>query len=101
MLFAETLSPETTMTLGFVITLVVLGGSIAAGVLTSRLMQGRSIRELEKDVKDIQEWRREAMQQLTALVQRNVIEAEVQKRLSESSSQSTTNGTRPYRKAHS
>ena len=80
------------------ITLIVLGGGIAAGVLTSRLMQGRSIRELQDDTKEIQQWRQEATQQLNDLITQRQIDREVKAALAQSS-QSTTHGTRPYPKA--
>lgn len=94
MLLAEVLSPDTTITLGFVITLVVIGSGIAAGVLTSRILQGRAIKELET-------WRQKVMPQLELLMK----EHEFQERLKrerekeDRASQSTSRGTQPYSKA--
>ena len=93
MLLAEVLSPDTTITLGLVLTLVVLLSSIGVGILTSKILQGKAIKELEK-------WRQEAMPKLELLMK----EHEFQKRLKEErekdrASQSTSHGTQPYSKA--
>ena len=95
MLLADALGADSTMTIGLVLTLGGLAISVASGILTSRVLQGRSIRDIEK-------WRDEVAEpQLKTLMDEHKYQARRKQELHhDSSSQSTTRGqTQPFVKA--
>lgn len=93
MLLAEVLSPDTTITIGLVITLVVLLSSVGVGILTSKILQGKAIKELEK-------WRQEATPQLELLMKEHEFQIRLkEEKEREKASQSTSRGTMPYSQA--